>query len=347
MRPAPRCFAYRLSWLVFGLGLFFALPGKALAAPVLVLGFLEEGKPNQRIRQGVVQFLARMGEEVVAAPLSAADQQCTQTDCLVRLGERHQAQRLVGGEIIPNDSSYRILVWLFDRVSELPNTTEASCVDCTAEMLLETVARTTGRVLEVSAAPPPAPSQEKPSAPVSAAQQAPAGCSGYKTFARGLAVGSLAAITVAGLVTGFALAGQNGQIYQAGDGVNDPTIAYNFTPHYRLALGLSGLSAAGLVAAALPWQQVLGRPAPECPRQGPAGRASRYGFGRGLAIGALGSLTLAGLVTAFTLTGLSGSPYGYNADGSAITYNLKPHYQAAYAVSAGMAAGLGLAIFLP
>ena len=44
---------------------------------------------------------------------------------------------------------------------------------------------------------------------------------------------------------------------------------------------------------------------------------------------------------------VNGSIYAANPDGSAITYDLKPHYTAASVTAAAMIAGLGLAIFIP
>jgi len=321
---------------------------RASAGSVLVLGFVEGGKPNSRIRQSVIQFLQRMGEEVSGASLSTSDQLCTQTDCLVRLGERNQAQRLIGGEIIPNDSSYRVLVWLFDRASEQPNSAEATCTDCNAEMLADLVARTAGQVLEVGLIAPSRQAPREASPPQTLAPMATPCAPAYRSFERGLAIGSLAAITAAGLVTGIALAGQSGQVYRTADGMTSD-ITYDFAPHSRLTLGLTALPALGLLAAVLPWHSILGKTAAGgCSSSAAAPQArGRRTFGRGLAIGALGSLSLAGLISAFTLTGLHGSVYGVNPDGTAITYNLKPHYQVAYGTSAGLLVGLGLAIFLP
>ena len=99
--------AARRSSIVIRLGLFLALvlgvllgfPLRASAASVLVLGFVEEGRPNARVRQSVIQFLQRMGEEVVGASLSSADQLCTQSDCLARLGERHQVPYRPGDQV--------------------------------------------------------------------------------------------------------------------------------------------------------------------------------------------------------------------------------------------------------
>lgn len=317
----------------------------AAAGPVLVLGFIEEGKPNARVRQSVIQFLQRMGEEVVGPSLPSADQLCTQSDCLARLGERHQAQRLLGGELIPNDNSYRIQVWLFDRTTEMPNSAETSCTDCSAELLADTVARTAGNVLEAGAAQQQQQQAPRPAAPSPPVQSQTAACrTPYRTFGRGLALGSMAALTLAGLTTGLVLAGYNGQPYQPG---NSDSPHYSFANHTALALGLTAAPALGLTAAALPWHTLLHSPGHRsglgvCPTD-----RGRWSFGRGMAIGALGSLGVAGLASAFALTAVNGSVYAMSSDGSALTYDLKPHYTAASVAAGAMIAGLALAIFIP
>jgi hypothetical protein len=316
----------------------------ASAGTVLVLGFVEEGKPNARVRQSVIQFLQRMGEEVVGVSLPASEQLCTQTDCMVRLGEHYQAQRLIGGDLIPNDTSYRIMVWLFDRVSELPNSAESVCTDCNPELLADTVARMAGQALELPASPvsasPPAKASSLPTSPP------PVRCvAADRTFGRGVGIGSLTALTTAGLVTGLVLAGEDGRVFHASDGMNEPALAYHLTSPYQLAFSLTAVSAAGLIAAALPWRRIMGEggdAGTEC-RSLPR---NRWSFGRGVAIGALGTFTLLGLVSAFTLTGMNGSVAGSDLNGMPIPYDFRAQYTAASVVSAGMIVGLGLAIFL-
>jgi hypothetical protein len=340
----------RLPATLLLLGLLCARPLPAQAGSVLVLGFVEDGKPNQRLRQAVMTFLQRMGEEVVGSNLSVADQQCMQTDCLVRLGSQYQAQRVIGGELFPNDNSYRIMVWLYDRVSDQPNSAEARCTDCNPDLLSETVARTAGQVLEASTPTPAAaaPITEAPPPPLPAAspprsQRCPPAA---RTFGRGVAIGSLAALSAAGLVTTIGLAGTSGSLYRAQDGSAVlADIHYRLAPAAGLAGGLTALVALGLTAAALPWDRLRGQPGPSessCPPT-----PSRLRFGRGLASGALGSLGLAGLVSGIALTSVNGSVYGRNLDGSSISYALKPHSFAAYGLAAGLLAGLGLTLLWP
>lgn len=321
---------------------------RAVAGSVLVLGFVEDGKPNAAMRHSVMQFLARMGEEVVASPLSTADQLCTQTDCLVRLGERHRAQRLVGGELIRNDTSYRIMVWLFDRISELPNSAEATCTDCNAEMLADMLGRTVGRALEIGTpppSPPPPVQQRSPSAPETAlAPPHPAACGSRRSFGRGVAIGALSATTAAGLVTGIALASQSGQLYQAGEN-GMPDRVYDFRAHAGISFGMTAVSAVGLTLAAMPWNRLLygrRRDATEVCATSP-----RWTFTRGVAVGSLGALALMGLVSSLAMTGMNGATYAENADGTPITYSLKTQYTTASVLSAGMLVGLGVALFWP
>jgi hypothetical protein len=289
-----------------------------------------------------------MGEEVVSSPLSTAEQLCTQTDCLVRLGERHRAQRLVGGELIRNDTSYRIMVWLFDRVSELPNSAEATCTDCNAEMLADMLGRTVGRALEVGVPPPPPqPVQQKSqsSSPAEPSLATPRrACGSKRSFGRGFAIGALSATTAAGLATGIGLASQSGQLYQAGEG-GMPDRVYDFRAHSGISFGLTAVSAVGLTLAAIPWSRLLYGRRKDTTEV--CATSSRWTFSRGAAVGALGSLALMGLVSSLALTGMNGATYGENADGTPITYSLKPYYTTASVLSAGALVGLGVAIFWP
>jgi hypothetical protein len=333
-------------WSLLLLGL-----APAAANPVLVVGFQEEGRPSGKARHAVMQFLQRMGEEVVTVTLAPQEQVCNQTDCLLRLADRYGAKRLVGGEITPNDSNYRILVWIFDRVSQQPSMTEARCSDCSSDQLYDTAARTAGQLLEAGQSPPvPAPALASSPPPASASPavaDGERGCRSEYTFSRGIAIGALSALTAATLSTGFAFLGLNGRSYAARtDG--GPDITLDFTQHYRFSLGLSAIPAVAAVAAALPWRDILStsRPGVSKPRCADAPQG-RFGFRRGLMVGSLGALTVAGLATSIGLSAVNGSAYAYNDDASAVTYSLRAHYSAGYALSAVMAVGLGLSLAIP
>ncbi len=334
------------------LSLLCWFPVRALAEPVLVVGFQEEGRPSPRARHMVMQFLQRMGEEVITVSLSSQEQVCNQTDCLLRLADRYQAKRLVGGDITPNDKNYLIQVWIFDRASQQPSMTEARCSECNSEQLYDTAARTAGQLLEGGAAAagasasPPAPAPATTSQPQT--QTVAPSCRGPAySFGRGLAIGALAALTGASLATGFTFLAWNGRSYATrSDGMGDITLDY--TQAYRWAIGMSAIPAAATIAAALPWHEILPPPrtAPSLPRCAePASR--RFTFRRGLAAGSLGALAVAGLASSIALTAMNGSAYAYNNDGSAVTYNLRAHYSAGYALTAVMAAGLGLSLAIP
>lgn len=335
------------------LGLLCLIPTRALAEPVLVVGFQEEGRPSPRARHAVMQFLQRMGEEVVTVSLSSQEQVCNQTDCLLRLADRYQAKRLIGGDITPNDKNYLIQVWIYDRASQQPSMTEARCSECNTEQLYDTAARTAGQLLEAGSGavsmpmtPPPAPSPT--STRSTEGQGGQPSCRGPAySFGRGLAIGALAALTGASLATGFTFLAFNGRSYGTrSDGMGDITL--DFTQAYRWAIGMSALPAIGTLAAALPWHDIMApaRPTQSLPRcQEPASR--RWTFRRGIAAGSLGALAVAGLASSIALTAMNGSAYAYNNDGSAVTYNLRPHYTAGYALSAVMAAGLGISLAIP
>ncbi len=334
------------------LSLLCLFPLRALAEPVLVVGFQEEGRPSPRARHAVMQFLQRMGEEVVTVSLSSQEQVCNQTDCLLRLADRYQAKRLVGGDITPNDKNYLIQVWIFDRASQQPAMTEARCSECSSEQLYDTAARTAGQLLEggagalTSASPAMAAPAPAPSSPEQQTVQPTCRGPAY-SFGRGIAIGALAALTGASLATGFAFLGLNGRTYSTrSDGMGDITL--DFTQAYRWSIGLSAIPAAATLAAALPWHEILApaRQAQTLPRcqESPS---RRFSFRRGLAVGSLGALTVAGLASSVALTAMNGSAYAYNNDGSPVTYNLRAHYSAGYALSAVMAAGLGLSLAIP
>lgn len=338
-------------WVVLLVGLLGAV-ASARANPVLVVGFQEDGRPSLKARHAVMQFLQRMGEEVVTVTLAPQEQVCNQTDCLLRLSDRYQAQRLVGGEITANDKNYRILVWIFDRVSQQPSMTEARCSDCSSDQLYDTAARTAGQLLEAGQAPATAEPTSLPSPSAAASGQGVAsggerGCQPQYSFGRGIAIGAFAALTGATLTTGFTFLGLNGRSYATRtDGGGDITL--DFTQHYRWSLGLSAIPAAATLAAALPWRDILAAPQPgrsvqrcqEAPNR-------RWSFRRGLAVGSLGALTVTGLASSIALSAVNGSVYAYNNDGSPVTYNLRAHYSAGYALSAVMAVGLGLSLAIP
>lgn len=342
-------------WVILSVALLAGM-AQASASPVLVVGFQEEGRPSAKARHAVMQFLQHMGEDVVTVSLAPHEQVCNQTDCLLRLADRYQAKRLVGGEITPNDKNYRILVWIFDRVTQQPSMTEAHCSECTSDQLYDTAARTAGQLMEAGQGAAPVSPTVTPSAPSAAgssqspspAAQEERGCRGAQyTFGRGLAIGAFAALTGAMLTTGFTFLGFNGRSYAArSDGMGDITL--DFTQQYRWSIGLSAIPAAATLAAALPWREILapphpGRSVPRCTES----PSRRFSFRRGLAAGSLGALTVAGLASSIALSAMNGSVYAYTNDNQPVAYNLRAHYTAGYALSAVMAAGLGLSLAIP
>ena len=241
---------------------------------------------------------AHGAKEVVTVSLSSQEQVCNQTDCLLRLADRYQAKRLVGGDITPNDKNYLIQVWIFDRASQQPAMTEARCSECSGEQLYDTAARTAGQLLEGGAGAPTPPARRwRASRPCRAAQNSRRCAAdlprpGLQLWTRGCHR-ALAALTGARSPPGFTFLGLNGRTYSTrSDGMGDITL--DFTQAYRWSIGLSAIPAAATLAAALPWHEIL---AP--PRQAqtlPAVRSRRRGassFRRGLAVGGLGALAVA------------------------------------------------------
>lgn len=339
-------------------------------ASVLVLAIQQEGVPSGPARESIVAHLRRMGESVQSPALPAADLLCVQSECLERIGKRHAAQRLLGGEITPNGNNYLVALWLYDREDQSTVPIEDRCIDCSLQDLSDLLARTSGRLLESraamasaptparepgvtnwrslvksqpSAAPPPATELTMSASWVSTrgACQPP-----YTNFKRGVAIGALGGILLSGVVTAATLTAFDGRVYQpATVEPPSPELRYHLTPHYGLAYGFSALSALGLSAALLPWQRVLRKAKdpvlPVCTA------SPRWGWNRGLAVGALSGLSLTGLVSAIALTALNGHVYGMTADGGTLVYSTSRHYTAAWAVSSALVAGLSISLVIP
>ena len=361
--------AVALALPVAGLGLGLALlagaPRSARAddAPsLLVLGMQQEGRSSSRARASVIQHLQRMGEPAIGPPLGSSDLACTQSDCLGRLARTHGADRILGAEVIPNDRTYTLQVWLYDVREGQPHAVTEHCVECGADELISMLSRLSGSLVESSAAPaapaaptatPPAPAAPSATpesqalvAPAPAERAATAPVAGpasrctppYKSFGRGFAIGLHGALAAGALATGIGLHAQSGTAYEAG------VSSFSFQNQYRLAYGLTGAFALGLGAALMPWQRLLSgaeASAPVCPAP-----RTRYTFGRGIAAGAFAGLLAGGLVSSFVLTALDGRPYG-EYQGQPASFHFQPHYTAGYIASAGMALGLGLSLLIP
>lgn len=366
-RSGSRGVALALPVVGLGLGLLPGAPRSARAddAPsLLVLGMQQEGRSSSRARASVIQHLQRMGEPAIGPPLGSADLACTQSDCLGRLARTHGADRILGAEVIPNDRTYTLQVWLYDVREGQPHAVTDHCVECGADELISMLSRLSGSLVESSAAPaaptPPAATAPEPAAPSAPAasqalvapapaeRAAPGSGPGpapaarctppYRSFGRGFAIGLHGALAAGALATGIGLHAQSGTAYEAG------VSSFNFQNQYRLAYGLTGAFALGLGAALMPWQRLLGgseASAPVCPAP-----RTRYTFGRGIAAGAFAGLLAGGLVSSFMLTALDGRPYG-EYQGQPASFHFQPHYTAGYIASAGMALGLGLSLLIP
>ena len=360
---------------------------------VVVLGLQQDGKAVARARSAVTQHLLHMGESVLAPALSAEDLLCTGNDCLQRLARSFRADRLVGGEILPNDRNYIIRLWMLDVAQEQPSSIEERCTDCTAEQVYERTALGAGKLLDaatvlpgapvapvlsppasLNAAPPegspavpaqsslpavaavpvapspvsPAQVQALPPAVPSPVAATAARCTPrFYTFGRGIAVGALSGLAALGLTTAVGLAATDGSVYLPRTAGYPDDITWNNQSQYRAAYALTAVTAAGLGAALIDWRK-LTRKTPDKTALCEAPR-SKWTFGRGVALGTLGSLLLSGLAASVGLTALDGQTY--TGDGASqfkpITYQFHTAYSVGYAASAGLALGLGLAIGLP
>ena len=332
----------------------------------VVLGVQQEGRAVARARSTVTQHLLHMGESVLAPALSSDDLLCTSTDCLQRLARSFRADRLVGGEILPNDRNYIVRTWMLDLQTAQPSTTEDRCTECSAEQASEVIARAAGKLIDANlapaATPAPAPPAPTPAAPApstpaqveltmpppppavpgssggdgltasgSAATAAPphASCRPrFYSFGRGIAVGALSALALGSLVSGIGLLAADGSVYiPAGEQGFPGDVTHNFKPEYRAAFAAAALSAVGLGAAVTPWQRWVGHTDASANNL-PLCPLPRgkWTFQRGAAIGALGSLLAGSLVTSFVLTGLNGQSY-VSDDPSVISMEVPYHYQ--------------------
>lgn len=352
---------------------------------VLVLGVSQEGQLVPRARSAMATHLLRMGETVLSPPLSSAELLCTETDCLHKLAKTYKADRLLGGELLPNDRNYIVRTWMLDLQTAQPSTTEDRCTECSAEQASEVIARAAGKLIDANLAPAatpapappaPAPAAPAPSAPAqveltmpppppavpgssagdgltaagSAATAAPphATCRPrFYSFGRGIAVGALSALALGSLVSGIGLLAADGSVYiPAGEQGFPGDVTHNFKPEYRAAFAAAALSAVGLGAAVTPWQRWVGHTDASASNL-PLCPLPRgkWTFQRGAAIGALGGLLASSLVTSFVLTGLNGQSY-VSDDPSVISMEVPYHYRSGAATGYGISAGLALGLSL-
>jgi len=359
-----------LWWLLLSVLLLASLPTQA-SPLILVLGIKREGQSSAKARSVVVQHLLRMGEPALSPTLQAAELLCTERPCLGRLGKAFSAHRLLGGEVFPNDRSYLVRLWLYDLDSEQPTLVEERCTECTEELLLESVSRAAGRLVDavaasvVPTAPPPAlaPAAPSPIMPVAPPPQAPNDKPATKdialelepenrlrcvpriyTFKRGVLAGALSAMGLVGLASAIALSAKDGDVYMPADGDGYPTdLLNNFGRTSRSLFGASALGLVGGAAAFAPWERWTTTGLPACPEQ-PQGR---WTFSRGLAVGAFGSMTVAGLVVSSAMAGLDGKTWGFNQIGTPVPYQMHTATQAGFGATVGMGVGLALSLLIP
>ena len=289
----------------------------------------------------VVQHLLRMGEPVLSPSLSSVELLCTERACLQRLGRAYSAHRLLGGEIFPNDRSFLVRLWLYDLDNEQPLLVEERCTECTEELLLESVSRAAGRLVDAVAASAPlsAPASTPTVAPGPVATTGPA-----KATAPPPPAAPATSLGLVGLASAIALSAKDGEVYLPADGDAYPTDLLNdFGRTARSLYGVSALGILGGAAAFAPWERWTQRGLPACPDR-PQGR---WTFRRGLAVGAFGSMTVAGLIVSSTMAGLDGKTWGFNQIGTPVPYQLQTATQAGFGATVGMGVGLALSLLIP
>lgn len=325
---------------LLGLGLTaLACPSFAHADSegVLLLGLQRDGRFDAEVRDAIRTRLEQMAvTSAVHGPrLGTEDLKCTAPACLERLGRTHDARWLLGGQIVGSEGTYVINLWLFDRDTQALRQSKAGCNDCEAAALRDRVAYAAGELFSperIDPTPPLVPPVA--TEPPLAKPKLPLCPIRYHSFARGLAVGSTAALLVAGLTTGLALTIQNGQNY-----ASDGSSKYHLGPSMGLAYGLSVVPAGALAGAVL-WNrsEVGGQNTTQCAERPP----TRWTYSRGTWVGATGALVLGGLISTVTLGAMSGR-YHYNASQ---TYSFAGPAAILGGVTALSAVGFGLSLGL-
>lgn len=164
------------------------------------------------------------------------------------------------------------------------------------------------------------------------------------TFKRGLFAGALSAIGITGLASAIALSAKDGDVYLPADGDLYPTdMLNNFGRTSRSLYGVAALGIVGGAAAFAPWERWTTHGLPACPET-PQGR---WTFRRGLAVGAFGGMTVAGLIVSSAMAGLDGQTWGFNQIGTPVPYQMHTATQAGFGATAGMAIGLALSLLIP
>lgn len=164
------------------------------------------------------------------------------------------------------------------------------------------------------------------------------------SFKRGLFAGALSAVGLVSLVSGIALTAKDGDVYLPADGDLYPTdMLNNFGRTARSLYGVAALGIVGGAATFAPWERWTMGNLPACPET-PQGR---WTFRRGLAVGAFGSMTVAGLIVSGAMAGLDGQTWGFNQIGTPVPYQMHTATQAGFGTTAGMAIGLALSLLIP
>ena len=367
--PRPALIFRRCLLCLLALSLFLsAVPAEA-SPLILVLGLKREGQSSTKARSVVVQHLLRMGEPALSPNLQSAELLCTEQPCLQRLGKAFSARRILGGEIFPNDRSYLVRLWLYDLDAEQPLLVEERCTECSDDLLLESVSRAAGRLVDAlaqSAAPvtPPTTSIPPATTMTSPPVEAPAVPSPSPaptaldlepetrlrcipriyTFKRGVFAGALSALGLVSLGSAIALSAKDGDVYLPADGDAYPTdLLNNFGRTSRTLFGISALALVGGAASFAPWERWTTSGLPACPEK-PEGR---WTFRRGLAVGAFGSLAVSGLIVSSAMAGLDGKTWGFNQIGSPVPYQMHTALQAGFGATVGMGVGLALSLLIP
>jgi len=107
---------------------------------VLLIGPLLDGKPDRSLREGVIDRLMRLGQELVVSESPEA-QSCESNDCLLGFAQQQQATGVLRVEVFASaPRRYQLKVSSADATRGSVRRADSSCIDCSMQNLRGMVA---------------------------------------------------------------------------------------------------------------------------------------------------------------------------------------------------------------
>ena len=107
---------------------------------VLLIGPLLDGKPDRSLREGVIDRLMRLGQELVVSESPEA-QSCESNDCLLGFAQQQQATGVLRVEVFASaPRRYQLKVSSADATRGSVRRADSSCIDCSVQNLRGMVA---------------------------------------------------------------------------------------------------------------------------------------------------------------------------------------------------------------